>query len=79
VRGRYLSCEWFVNAVEWLGARLNVGPLAVGTVLAAFGTALPASVVTFVAVVFGTTTPRRTSASAPRWADRWCWPRSRTA
>ncbi|MFB9237604.1 sodium:calcium antiporter [Plantactinospora siamensis] len=49
----YLSCEWFVNAVEWLGQRLNVGALAVGTILAAFGTALPESVVTFVAVVFG--------------------------
>lgn len=49
----YLSCEWFVNAVEWLGLRLRIGPLAVGTVLAAFGTALPESVVTFVAVVFG--------------------------
>jgi cation:H+ antiporter len=49
----YLSCEWFVNAVEWLGLRLKIGPLAVGTVLAAFGTALPESVVTFVAVVFG--------------------------
>lgn len=49
----YLSCEWFVNAVEWLGERLRVGPLAVGTILAAFGTALPESVVTFVAVVFG--------------------------
>jgi cation:H+ antiporter len=49
----YLACEWFVNAVEWLGQRLRVGPLAVGTILAAFGTALPESVVTFVAVVFG--------------------------
>ncbi len=49
----YLSCEWFVNAVEWLGHRLHVGRLAVGTVLAAFGTALPESVVTFVAVVLG--------------------------
>lgn len=49
----YLACEWFVNAVEWLGLRLRVGPLAVGTVLAAFGTALPESVVTFVAVVLG--------------------------
>jgi cation:H+ antiporter len=49
----YLSCEWFVNAVEWLGLRLKLGPLAVGTVLAAFGTALPESVVTFVAVVLG--------------------------
>lgn len=50
----YLACEWFINAVEWLGQRLKVGPLAVGTILAAFGTALPESVVTFVAVVFGT-------------------------
>jgi cation:H+ antiporter len=49
----YLSCEWFVNAVEWLGQRLKVGPLAVGTILAAFGTALPESVVTLVAAVFG--------------------------
>jgi cation:H+ antiporter len=49
----YLACEWFVNAVEWLGQRLKVGLLAVGTILAALGTALPESVVTFVAVVFG--------------------------
>nr|WP_026416525.1 sodium:calcium antiporter [Actinomadura oligospora] len=49
----YLSCEWFVNAVEWLGHRLNVGKMAVGTVLAAFGTALPESVVTLVAVTTG--------------------------
>ncbi|MFK0293843.1 sodium:calcium antiporter [Streptomyces sp. NPDC090442] len=51
----YLSCEWFVNAVEWLGERLNVGRTAVGTILAAFGTALPESVVTLVAVTTGAT------------------------
>ncbi|WP_443054358.1 sodium:calcium antiporter [Streptomyces sp. IBSBF 2435] len=51
----YLSCEWFVNAVEWLGQRLNVGKMAVGTILAAFGTALPESVVTLVAVTTGST------------------------
>jgi cation:H+ antiporter len=51
----YLSCEWFVNAVEWLGKRLNVGKMAVGTILAAFGTALPESVVTLVAVTTGGT------------------------
>jgi cation:H+ antiporter len=51
----YLSCEWFVNAVEWLGERLNVGKMAVGTILAAFGTALPESVVTLVAVTSGGT------------------------
>lgn len=49
----YLSCEWFVNAVEWLGQRLNIGKMAVGTILAAFGTALPESVVTLVAVTTG--------------------------
>jgi len=49
----YFACEWFVNAVEWLGVQLKVGPLAVGTILAAAGTALPESVVTLVAVLFG--------------------------
>jgi cation:H+ antiporter len=49
----YLACEYFVNAVEWLGVRLQVGPVAVGTILAAVGTALPESVVTLVAVTFG--------------------------
>jgi cation:H+ antiporter len=49
----YVACEWFVNAVEWLGAALGVGTLAVGTVLAAIGTALPESVVTLVAVLSG--------------------------
>jgi len=48
----YVACEWFVNAVEWLGVELRLGRIAVGTLLAAMGTALPESVVTFVAVVF---------------------------
>ncbi len=51
----YLSCEWFVNGVEWLGDRLAMGQKATGTILAAFGTALPESVVTLVAVAFGAT------------------------
>ena len=50
----YLACEYFVNGVEWVGAKLDVGQKATGTVLAAFGTALPESVVTLVAVAFGT-------------------------
>ncbi|MFN2607102.1 MAG: sodium:calcium antiporter [Acidimicrobiales bacterium] len=49
----YVACEWFINAVEWLGLELNVGRVAVGTILAAVGTALPESVVTLVAVAFG--------------------------
>jgi cation:H+ antiporter len=51
----YLACEYFVNGIEWFGRRMNLGATAVGSVLAAFGTALPESAVTFVAVVFGTT------------------------
>lgn len=49
----YLACEYFVNGVEWVGRLHGVSRNATGTVLAAFGTALPESVVTFVAVVFG--------------------------
>jgi len=49
----YIACEYFVNGVEWVGRRLNLGSTTTGTVLAAFGTALPESAVTFVAVVFG--------------------------
>ncbi|MDQ1718337.1 MAG: cation:H+ antiporter [Pseudonocardiales bacterium] len=49
----YLACEWFVNAVEWFGVEFKVGAVAVGTILAAAGTALPESVVTLVAVLFG--------------------------
>ena len=51
----YLACEYFVNGVEWVGHHFGVSKTAVGTVLAAFGTALPESVVTLVAVVFGKT------------------------
>jgi cation:H+ antiporter len=48
----YLACEFFVNGVEWVGHKMAVGQKATGTILAAFGTALPESVVTFVAVTF---------------------------
>ena len=55
----YLACEYFVNGVEWVGRRLSVGEQATGSILAAFGTALPESVVTFVAVVFGATAAQK--------------------
>jgi cation:H+ antiporter len=55
----YFACEFFVNGVEWLGRKLGVGETATGTILAAFGTALPESAVTFVAVVFGRDTAQR--------------------
>jgi cation:H+ antiporter len=51
----YFACEAFVNGVEWLGMKLGLTQTATGTLLAAFGTALPESVVTLVAVAFGNT------------------------
>jgi cation:H+ antiporter len=55
----YLACDYFVNGVEWVGQRLELGATAVGTVLAAFGTALPESAVTFMAVFFGGTAEQK--------------------
>ncbi|WP_293935624.1 sodium:calcium antiporter [Iodobacter sp.] len=51
----YLACDYFVNAIEWCGRHMKLGATAVGSVLAAFGTALPESAVTFTAVVLGST------------------------
>ena len=55
----YFACELFVNGVEWVGRRLHLDATATGTVLAAFGTALPESAVTLAAVVFGKTPEQR--------------------
>jgi cation:H+ antiporter len=55
----YLACEYFVNGIEWVGRRFHLGATTTGTVLAAFGTALPESAVTFVAVVFGRNVPAK--------------------
>ena len=49
VVGAYL----FTNAVEWAGQRLDLGHSAVGSLLAAVGTALPESVIPIVAVLAG--------------------------
>jgi len=48
----FAGCELFVNSIEWLGRKLRVSENAVGTVLAAAGTALPESMVTLIALVF---------------------------
>ena len=66
----YVACEWFVNAVEWLGAGSRSARWRSARSSRPLGTALPESVVTFVAVVFGAASPPRTSASARRWAAR---------
>lgn len=43
----------FTNAIEWSGNRLDLGEGAVGSLLAAVGTALPESVIPVVAVLSG--------------------------
>jgi cation:H+ antiporter len=46
------ACFFFTNAVEWLGNRLKLGHGAVGSVLAAVGTALPETIIPIIAVFF---------------------------
>lgn len=48
------AAQGFTNAVEWLGYRLGLDDRILGGVLAAWGTALPETVVPLVAVAAGT-------------------------
>ncbi len=45
------GCEFFTNGVEWAGKRFNLSEGAVGSVLAAVGTALPETIVPLIAIV----------------------------
>jgi cation:H+ antiporter len=49
-----LGAEIFTNGIEWLGKRLKLAEGAVGSVLAAVGTALPESMIPVIAILFGT-------------------------
>ena len=44
----------FTNAVEWIGHRLGLGEGAVGSVLAAVGTAMPETLIAIVALLDAT-------------------------
>jgi cation:H+ antiporter len=46
------SAELFTNGVEWFGRRYELGEGAVGSILAAVGTALPETLVPIIAIVF---------------------------
>jgi cation:H+ antiporter len=48
-----LSADYFTNGVEWLGRGLGLGQSAVGTLLAALGTALPETLVPVLAILAG--------------------------
>jgi cation:H+ antiporter len=47
------GAELFTNAVEWLGRKLRLGEGAIGSVLAAIGTALPETAVPVTAIALG--------------------------
>jgi cation:H+ antiporter len=51
-----IGCELFVNGVEWFGVKLHLGEGAVGSVLAAVGTALPETIIPLVAILVTRTT-----------------------
>jgi cation:H+ antiporter len=46
------ACFLFTNGIEWLGNRMKLGHGAVGSVLAAVGTALPETTIPIIAVFF---------------------------
>lgn len=48
-----LGAELFTNGIEWFGRRLNLAEGAVGSVLAAVGTALPETMIPIVAILAG--------------------------
>jgi len=47
-----VGAETFTNSVEWLGLKLGVSQGAVGSVLAAVGTALPETMIPIIAILF---------------------------
>ncbi len=47
-----LAAELFTNSVEWFGHRMNLGEGAVGSLLAAVGTAMPETIVPLIAILF---------------------------
>lgn len=48
-----LSCEVFVNGVEWLGCKLGLAETATGSILAAVGTAMPETIIPLIAIFLG--------------------------
>ena len=51
-----VGAEWFTNGVEWLGRKLNMTEGATGSILAAFGTATPETLIPVIAILFTNTT-----------------------
>lgn len=50
-----VGAELFTNGIEWIAWHLNLGDGAVGSILAAVGTALPETIIPILAIVLGAT------------------------
>ena len=73
-----LGAELFTNGIEWFGRKLNLAQGAVGSVLAAVGTALPETMIPIIAIAFGGGGESTdASASGRSSARRSCCRRSR--
>jgi len=71
-----VGAELFTNGIEWFGRKLDLAEGAVGSVLAAVGTALPETLIPIVAILFasGATNDAHGVASAPSWGHPSPWP-----
>ncbi len=49
-----MGAELFTNGIEWFGRKLQLAEGAVGSVLAAVGTALPETMIPIIAILFAT-------------------------
>jgi cation:H+ antiporter len=56
-----LGAELFTNGIEWFGKKLELAEGAVGSVLAAVGTALPETMIPIIAIVFASGASEATS------------------
>ena len=74
-----LGAELFTNGIEWFGRKLELAEGAVGSVLAAVGTALPETMIPIIAILFagGRRRHGRGRHRARSWAPRSCSRRSR--
>jgi cation:H+ antiporter len=49
-----LGAGIFTNSIEWLGKKLHLSEGTIGSILAAIGTALPETMISLIAIIFGT-------------------------
>ena len=65
-----LGAELFTNGIEWFGRKLQLAEGAVGSVLAAVGTALPETMIPIIAILTGGGSRRRTASAWARSSAR---------